>query len=218
MSDQSNLPTLRQYGKIKEVTIKKGINVDTHNRQFEYYYISFVEIVEKEEEQRILFKKKKVIVSEEVKQIVPFSFKSLEDAKDFAQYLPGMSLTGFRFYKNFNEAKIKFNISYETYKILIENIDTPIYIKFIKNTEHPRVYLKRQNGEMTQYYGNDLDVSYTPSGKFLQYNDIIVDYFFTDVAWDTANKCIIPNMEYKTISDIKNFENENTHKFVLIEQ
>jgi hypothetical protein len=146
MSDQSNLPALRQYGKIKEVTIKKGINVDTHKRQFEYYYISFVEIVEKEEEQRILFKKKKVIVSEEVKRIVPFSFKSLEDAKDFAQYLPGMSLKGFRFYKDFNN--VKFNISYETYKILIENIDTPIYIKFTKVTEHPRIYSKRKNGEM----------------------------------------------------------------------
>ena len=216
MSDQSNLPVLRQYGKIKEVTIKKGINIDTHKKQFEYYYISFVEIVEKEEEQRILFKKKKVIVSEEVKQIVPFSFKSLEDAKDFAQYLPGMSLKGFRFYKDFNN--VKFNISYETYKILIENIDTPIYIKFTKVTEHPRIYSKRKNGEITQYYGNDLDISYEPSGKFLQYNDIIVDYFFTDVAWDTDNKCIIPNMEYKTISDIKNFENENTHKFVLIAQ
>lgn len=216
MSDQTNLPALRKYGKIKEVTIKKGINVDTHKKQFEYYYISFVEIVEKEEEQRILFKKKKVIVSEEVKRIVPFSFKSLDDAKDFAQYLPGMSLKGFRFYKDFNE--VIFNISYETYKIQVENIDTPIYIKFTKGTEHPRIYSKRKNGEITQYYGNDLDVSYAPSGEFLQYNEIIVDYFFTDVAWDTDNKCIIPNMEHKTISDIKNFENENTHKFVLIEQ
>ena len=215
MSDQSNLPSLKKYGKIKEVTIKKGINVDTHKNQFEYYYISFVEIVEKEEEQQILFRKKKVIVPEEVKRIVPFSFKSLDDAKDFAQYLPGMSLKGFRFSKDFNE--VKFNISYETYKILIENIDTPIYIKFIKDTEHPRVYSKRKNGEITQYYGNDLDVNREPSGEFYQYNEIIVDYFFTDVAWDTDNKCIIPNME-NSISEIKNFENENTHKFVLIEQ
>ena len=215
MSDQSNLPSLKKYGKIKEVTIKKGINVDTNKNQFEYYYISFVEIVEKEEEQQILFRKKKVIVPEEVKRIVPFSFKSLDDAKDFAQYLPGMSLKGFRFSKDFNE--VKFNISYETYKILIENIDTPIYIKFIKDTEHPRVYSKRKNGEITQYYGNDLDVNREPSGEFYQYNEIIVDYFFTDVAWDTDNKCIIPNME-NSISEIKNFENENTHKFVLIEQ
>ena len=215
MSDQSNLPTLRKYGKIKEVTIKKGINIDTNKNQFEYYYISFVEIVEKEKEQQILFRKKKVIVPEEVKRIVPFSFKSLEDAKDFAQYLPGMSLKGFRFSKDCNESK--FNISYETYKILIENIDTPIYIKFIKDTEHPRVYSKRKNGEITQYYGNDLDINHEPSGEFYQYNEIIVDYFFTDVAWDTEYKCIIPNME-KSISEIKNFENENTHKFVLIEQ
>lgn len=215
MSDQSNLPTLRKYSKIKEVTIKKGINVDTHKNQFEYYYISFIEIVEKEKEQQFLFKKKKIIVPEEVKRIVPFSFKSLEDAKDFAQYLPGMSLKGFRFSKDFNE--VKFNISYETYKILIENIDTPIYIKFIKDTEHPRVYSKRKNGEITQYYGNDLDINHEPSGEFYQYNEIIVDYFFTDVAWDIDNKCIIPNME-NSISEIKNFENENTHKFILIEQ
>ena len=128
MSNQSNLPELRKYGKIKEVIIKKGINVDIHKNQFEYYYISFIEIIEKEQEQKGLFKTKKVIVPEEVKRIVPFSFKSLEDAKDFAQYLPGMSLKGFRFSKNFND--VNFNIAYETYKILIENIDTPIYIKF----------------------------------------------------------------------------------------
>ena len=216
MSDQSNLPELRKYGKIKEVIIKKGINVDIHKNQFEYYYISFIEIIEKEQEQKGLFKTKKVIVPEEVKRTVPFSFKSLEDAKDFAQYLPGMSLKGFRFSKNFND--VNFNIAYETYKILIENIDTPIYIKFIKDTEHSRVYSKKQNGvPPTRYYGNDLDINLT-SGEFYQYNELIVDYFFTDVAWDTKNKCISPNTEYKTISDIKNFENENTHKFVLIEQ
>ena len=215
MSDQSNLPALRKYGKIKEVIIKKGIIVDTHKNQFEYYYISFIEIIEKEQEQRGLFKNKKVIVPDEVKRIVPFSFKSLDDAKDFAQYLPGMSLIGFRFSKDFNE--VKFNISYETYKILIENIDTSIYIKFIKDTEHQRIYSKREKGEITQYYGNDLDINREPSGEFYQYNEIIVDYFFTDVAWDTDYKCIIPNME-KSISEIKNFENENTHKFVLVEQ
>lgn len=216
MSDQSNLPASRKYGKIKEVTIKKGINVDAHKNQFEYYYISFVEIVEKEEEVKTWFGTKKVIVPEEVKRIVPFSFKSLEDAKDFAQYLPGMSLKGFRFSKDCNDNK--FNISYETYKILIENIDTPIYIKFIKDTEHQRVYSKRKNGEITQYYGNDLDINYNPSGEFFEYNEIIVDYFFTDINYDTESKYIIPNMEYKTISDIKNFETKNTHKFVLVAQ
>lgn len=216
MADQSNLPTLRKYGKIKEVTIKKNIVADIHKNKFEYYYISFVEIVEKEEEQRILFKKKKVIISKEVKRIVPFSFKSLEDAKDFAQYLPEMSLKGFRFSKDFNE--VNFNISYETYKIQVESIEPAIYIKFVKNTEHPRVYPKRKNGQITQYYGNDLDISSEPSGEFYQYNEIVVDYFFTDISYDDLHKCIIPNMEYKTISEIKNFENENTHKFVLVEQ
>ena len=214
MASQSNLPALRKYGKIKEVTIKKGINIDTHKNQFEYYYISFVEIVEKEEEHRILFKKKKVIVQEEVKRIVPFSFKSLDDAKDFAQYLPGMSLKGFRFSRDF--AEVNFNISYETYAIQVKSIEQPIYIKFVKETDHPRVYTN--NGEITRYYGNDLDINYVPSGEFFQYNELIVDYFFTDITYDDGYKCIIPNMEYKTISDIKNFENENTHKFVLVEQ
>ncbi len=216
MTSQSNLPALRKYGKIKEVIIKKGINVDTHKNQFEYYYISFVELIEKEQEQRKLFKKKKVIVTEEVKRIVPFSFKSLEDAKDFAQYLPGMSLKGFRFSRDFTE--VNFTISYETYKIQVESIEQPVYIKFVKDTEHQRIYLKRKNGEITQYYGNDLDVNRDPSGEFFQYNEIIVDYFFTDITYDSGNKCIIPNMEYKTMSDIKNFENENTHKFILVEQ
>ena len=215
MSDQSNLPELRKYGKIKEVIIKKGINVDIHKNQFEYYYISFIEIIEKEQEQKSLFKTKKVIVPEEVKRTVPFSFKSLEVAKDFAQYLPGIVIKGYRFSRDFTESK--FNISYETYKIQVETIEPSIYIKFTKDTEHPRVYTKRKDEILTRHYGNDLDLNRT-SGEFYQYNELIVDYFFTDVAWDTKNKCISPNKEYKTISDIKNFENENTHKFVLIEQ
>ena len=215
MSDQSNLPEFRKYGKIKEVIIKKGINVDIHKNQFEYYYISLVEIIEKEQEQRYLFKTKKVIVTEEVKRTDPFSFKSLEDAKDFAQYLPGIAIRGYRLARDFSEAY--FNISYETYKIQVETIEPSIYIKFTKDTEHPRVYTKRKDEILSRHYGNDLDLNRT-SGEFYQYNELIVDYFFTDVAWDTKNKCISPNIEYKTISDIKNFENENTHKFVLIEQ
>ena len=216
MSDQSNLPELRKYGKIKEVIIKKGINVDIHKNQFEYYYISFIEIIEKEQEQKGLFKTKKVIVPEEVKRTVPFSFKSLEDAKDFAQYLPGIAIKGYRFSRDFTESK--FNISYETYKIQVETVEPNIYIKFTKDTEHPRVYTRRKDGiPPTRYYGNDLDINRT-SGEFYQYNELIVDYFFTDIAWDINYKCISPNTEYKTISDIKNFENENTHKFILIEQ
>ena len=216
MSDQSNLPELRKYGKIKEVIIKKGINVDIHKNQFEYYYISFIEIIEKEQEQKGLFKTKKVIVPEEVKRTVPFSFKSLEDAKDFAQYLPGIAIRGYRFARDFTE--LKFNISYETYKIQVETVEPNIYIKFTKDTEHPRVYTRRKDGiPPTRYYGNDLDINLT-SGEFYQYNELIVDYFFTDIAWDINYKCISPNTEYKTISDIKNFENENTHKFILIEQ
>ena len=110
MSDQSNLPELRKYGKIKEVIIKKGINVDIHKNQFEYYYISFIEIIEKEQEQKGLFKTKKVIVPEEVKRTVPFSFKSLEVAKDFAQYLPGIVIKGYRFSRDliFHMKPIKF--------------------------------------------------------------------------------------------------------------
>ena len=217
MSDQSNLPELRKYGKIKEVIIKKGINVDIHKNQFEYYYISFVEIVEKEQEQKSLFKTKKVIVSEEVKRTVPFSFKSLEDAKDFAQYLPGIVIKGYRFSRDFTESK--FNISYETYKIQVETVEPSIYIKFTKDTEHPQVYTKRKDGiPPTRYYGNDLDINRDPSGEFYQHNEIIVDYFFTNVLWDPGYKCIIPNMQYETISEIKNFETENTHKFVLVEQ
>ena len=187
MSDQSNLPELRKYGKIKEVIIKKGINVDIHKNQFEYYYISFIEIIEKEQEQKGLFKTKKVIVPEEVKRTVPFSFKSLEVAKDFAQYLPGIVIKGYRFSRDFTESK--FNISYETYKIKVETVEPNIYIKFTKDTEHPRVYTKRKDEILTRHYGNDLDLNRT-SGEFYQYNELIVDYFFTDVAWDTKNKCI----------------------------
>ena len=150
-----------------------------------------------------------------MKRTVPFSFKSLEVAKDFAQYLPGIAIKGYRFSRDFTESK--FNISYETYKIQVETVEPNIYIKFTKDTEHPRVYTKRKDEILTRHYGNDLDLNRT-SGEFYQYNELIVDYFFTDIAWDINYKCISPNTEYKTISDIKNFENENTHKFVLIEQ
>ena len=139
MSDQSNLPELRKYGKIKEVIIKKGINVDIHKNQFEYYQISFIEIIEKELEQKGLFKTKKVIVPEEVKRTVPFSFKSLEDAKDFAQYLPNMSITGRRLFETFDErSHEKCDILYETYQITTESINSNIYIKFTENCEHKR--------------------------------------------------------------------------------
>ena len=74
MSDQSNLPELRKYGKIKEVIIKKGINVDIHKNQFEYYYISFIEIIEKEQEQKGLFKTKKVIIGVEAVSFLSFIF------------------------------------------------------------------------------------------------------------------------------------------------
>lgn len=216
MSDQSNLPEFRKYGNIKDITIKKNIYINDNKVKYEYYYISFTELVEKEKEIKGFLKNKIITITEEVKQIIPFSFKTLGDAKDFAQYLPGMSLKGFRFFKTFTEYAI--NISYETYKIQVESIEPVIYIKFIKDTEHPRVYERQQHDGITKYYENDLDINREPSGEFYQYNELIVDYFFTDASYDTVSKHIIPNAKYKNISEIKNFENENTHKFILIEQ
>ena len=217
MSDQSNLPALKKYGKIKEVTIKKDINVDEYKNQHEYYYISFIETIEKTEEVKGWIRNKTIITTSDVKRIVPFSFKSIEAAKDFAQYLPGMVIKGFRFSRDF--ANMNFNISYETYKILIDGIDTVIYIKLVKNTEHSQICSGKKNAKFKFYYENDLDInSPDTTGEFYRYNELIIDYFFTDISYDTKFKCIIPNMQYETISDIKNFENENTHKFVLVEQ
>lgn len=216
MNDQSNLPEFRKYGKIKDITIKKNIYINANKVKYEYYYISFTELVEKEKEIKGFLKNKVITITEELKQIIPFSFKSLEDAKDFAQYLPNMTLKGFRFFKTFTEYAI--NISYETYKIQIENIDLDIYVKFIKDTEHSRTYERQSHGGITKFYENDLDINREPSGKFYQYNELIVDYFFTDASYDTISKHIIPNTKYKNISEIKNFETENTHKFILIEQ
>ena len=216
MDNQTNLPALRKYSKIKEVTIKKDINVDEYKNQHEYYYISFIETIEKTEEVKGLIRNKTIITTSDVKRIVPFSFKSIEVAKDFAQYLPGMFIRGFRLSRDF--INMEFNISYETYKILIDGVDASIYIKLVKNTEHPQVF-SRKNSKFKIYYENDLDInSPDATGEFYQYNELTVDYFFTDIGYDTKSKCIIPNMQYETISDIKNFENENTHKFVLIEQ
>lgn len=214
MSNQTNLPKFRKYGKIKDVTIKKNIYINANKVKYEYYYISFTELVEKEKEIKSFLKNKIITITEEVKQIIPFSFKTLEDAKDFAQYLPNMALKGFRFFKTFTD----YAISYETYKIQIENIDLDIYVKFIKDTEHSRTYERCKDDKITKFYENDLDIYREPSGEFYQYNELIADYFFTDASYDIVSKHIIPNTKYKNISEIKNFETENTHKFVLIEQ
>ena len=212
--------------KIKDVTIRKfpGISLFGSDpfgnacKRVEYYYISFTEIVEHEETvERFLIPNKTIIVENENKHIVPFSFKTYEAAKDFAQYLPGMRISGYRFSRDFPEAKK--NISYETFQIKINSINAPIYVIFTEETTHPRTYQrKRGESDLTQYYGNDLDKNREPSGDFWEYNKLVVDYFFTDIEYNFGITKIMTNTQYNSISEVQEYENENTHKFVLIEK
>lgn len=221
MSDQSNLPKKVIFGEqIDEITIRKfpGIVISGNNSYVELYYISFIEIQQIEKETTaFLFFKKKEIVKNKVKHIVPFSFKSLDVAKDFAQYLPNMSIAGRRLFETFDDrGHEKCDILYETYEIKAESINSNIYVKFTEDCEHKRK-INKSKDDLAQYYVNDLDKHREPSGEFFEYNKLIVDSFFTEFAFHENLKTIITNTSYKCLSDIKTFEDNNTHKFHLVE-
>ena len=218
MSNQTNLPEKVIFtGEIDEVTIRKfpGIVISGNNTYVDLYYISFTEIKRKEiEVQAFLFFKKKEIIENRIKHIIPFSFKTFEEAKDFAQYLPNMSIIGCRLYESFENSKK--DILYETYKINVDSINTNIYVKFTDDTEHKR-NLHKTKEDFAQYYINDLDKHRNPSGEFFEYNKLVVNGFFTKVAFHEDLITMITNGNYKTISDIKEFEENNTHMFHLVE-
>ena len=221
MSNQTNLPEKVVFGsQIDEIMIRKfpGIVISGNNPYVELYYISFTETQKIEKETTsFLFFKKKEIVENKIKHIIPLSFKSFDVAKDFAQYLPNMSITGRRLFETFDErSHEKCDILYETYQITTESINSNIYIKFTENCEHKRK-INSSKDDLTQYYINDLDKYREPSGEFFEYNKLIVDSFFTEFAFHENSKTMITNTSYKCLSDIKEFEDNNTHKFRLVE-
>ena len=82
-----NLPPDRKYENlIKDVTIHKSKWHDGSDA----YIIQFTGLEEQIERKQFLFFKPKISYLEH-KHTVPFAFKSLEIAKDFAEYLPNMS-------------------------------------------------------------------------------------------------------------------------------
>ena len=221
MLNQTNLPEKVVFGsQIDEVTIRKfpGIIISGNSTYVNLYYITFTEIKEKEiEVPTFIFFKKKKIVENRIKHIIPFSFKSLDDAKDFAQYLPNMTIVGRRLFETFNErGHEKCDVLYETYQIKVESINSNIYVNFTEDSRHKRK-INRTKDDLAQYYINDLDKYSEPSGEFFEYNKLVVDGFFTEIAFDEEQKTMIINANYKHISDLKEFEESNTYKFRLVE-
>ena len=111
------------------------------------------------------------------------------------------------------------DLIYETFCISIRNIDKCLGIKFIKDSEHPS-YLKQEK----DFYINDLDKLYHDGskGNFYHADEVTADKFFTKISFtedlSNYNKSYINLLdEYETISEYTNMINENTHKFILME-
>lgn len=219
MKKQDNLPELVQYRtQIKVIQICRFLTKITGKSEYAYY-IKFIE----EHEEIIPYKHLKIfnktkVIKKEIERIIPFSFKSFEIAKDFAQCIPNMKISGIRFHFNTTYPQ-KNNVAYETFKICVNGIDAPIYIKF-KN-EH-QTYDKRSENHI--YYINDLDKKYINGefGNFYKYDELIVDYFFQRCAVNVNEKILCESTmhvdeQFETITDIKNNDLESIHKFILIE-
>lgn len=226
MPNGGNLPKLIKYNnKIKDVTISKFAGVDA-GKFGDCYFIKFTEIEEKESEQRkFLWIKKKVVDYSEVERIVPFTFRSLDIAKDFAQFLPNMCISGERLYATWQESRQM--TLYETYQLNIESIDVNVFVKFIDGCEHhTRCNRKKKSdeGEYNEFYINDLDKKFFngEQGNWYSYEELIVEGFFTSYKMTYDRYClenskIVPSKLFETLGDIKQIESENTHKFVLME-
>ena len=222
MPNGGNLPKLIQYGNnIKDVTITKFAGNDA-GEFGDCYFVKFTEINETEEEQKIFLGfKRKVKITTERERILPFTFKSYEIAKDFAQYLPGMSIEGERLFERFKNNKM---LLYETYQLEINGISVIIYLKFIPKCEHYNTQLRKrkEEEEYNEYYINDLDKRFfnDSRGNWYKAEELIVDGFFTtfNMKINSDNsKTIMPKVLFEKISVIKQIETDNTHKFMLVE-
>lgn len=230
MPNGSNLPQLIKYGnKIKEVTIREISDFGKSDFSGSVYFIKFVEIQEKVvEKPKLIFFKKQVTVPNEVTRIVPFSFKTFEAAKDFAQYLPGMKISGERLYAPFEGRKCR--ILYETYEIRIEAVEDPIFIKFTPMSEHPNFIKRNREDPISEYYINDIDKKYQNGnqGNWYAYDELVVDHFFTHIMFKykedetVTNRMdpssVITDKQYETLSNIKEHENNTVHKYILMEE
>lgn len=179
MANNRNLPEAIQYeSKIKEIIISplyfNNINGDENYCR---YFIKFIEVKEKEDIiTKFLFFKKHIKVITEEQKIVPFSFKTLKCAEDFAKYLPNMKICGDRLFCKFE----KFNkqLIYETYKIYIDELIEPVFIKFTKECEKSNII--EQTNNVIDFYINDLDKKFMNGiqGNFYDFRELVVDYFF----------------------------------------
>lgn len=229
MQNGGNLPKLVKYSdNIKDITISKFAGVDI-GEFGDCYYINFTEIIKKEVEKKgFLGIKKKVIIENNVRHMLPFTFKSLDIAKDFAQYIPGLSIEGERLYINKNH-NIKIQILYETYKLFVPGVNITIYLKFIPICDHQNIRNgSKRDKTLKEFYINDLDKLYFngDSGNWYSSEELVVDGFFTtynfESYYDAANVIekyeLKPKILFDKLSDIKNIEVENMHKFVLVEE
>lgn len=228
MQNGNNLPKLIKYSNnIKDVTITKFPGIDT-SKFGDCYFVEFTELIDKEEEQKNFFGfKKKIKTQIEQHRTLPFTFKSLDVAKDFAQYIPNLKLEGQRLYKIFNKKRKSGKnliLYYETYQLAPIQSDFIIYLKFTYPCEHRKAYNKRDNN-CYPFYINDLDKIFYggEQGNWYCDEELIVDGFFTkyEFARNDSNVTkseIIPDMLFEKIGDIIKIENENTHKFILVEE
>lgn len=222
MHNGGNLPELVKYeNNIKDITITKFAGADA-GEFGDCYFVKFTEIIETEEEQRgFLWLKKKVKNVVERERMLPFTFKNYEMAKDFVQYLPGMVIEGERLFKKFKNTKM---VLYETYQLIINGISVIIYLKFVPSCEHYTTQIRKPKGqeERDEYYINDLDKKFfnDSQGNWYRHEELIVDGFFTTFDMkilSDGSKHIIPKTLFSNISDIKQIETNNTHKFALVE-
>ena len=222
MPNGGNLPELIKYGdNIKDVTITKFAGNDA-GEFGDCYFVKFIEIHEVEEQQqKFLWVKKKVKIIKEQECIVPFTFKNYEIAKDFAQYLPGMMIMGERLFERFKNNKM---LLYETYQLEINGISVIVYLKFVPKCEHFTVQLRKHKDqeEYNEYYINDLDKRFfnDSQGNWYRAEELIVEGFFTAFNMELSSNNsmhIKPNTLFEKISDIKQIETDNTHKFMLVE-
>ena len=220
-----NLPALIKYNKIKDVTIYKLPGSMKSGSFNSAYGIKFTEIIEEKVVKRGIFRNKTEIKTNEIARVVPFSFKTLEIAKDFAQYLPEMSIWGDRLYENSGDTvHVKSQVMYETYIIKAKDINANIGVKFLDECLHPtqQTIKKKETSDGSawhEYYINDLDKKNFDGsqGRWYDHTELVVDYFFTTYEFNFDLKQFIPRDKFETLGERQAFENENTHKFILVE-
>lgn len=206
----NNLPNSIKYGSsIADITISKKVGCSPGTYR---YVIKFIELKKKTVEKKrfgifTYFDE----VEEKITHTIPFSFNTLELAEDFAKHIPGMEIYGQRLY----DYSSKGAIMYETYGISVKGLDTNIYVKFTKNSEH-------HNRVKKEIYLNDLDRLYfdKKQGNWYNEDELIAERFFTKYTfkYNYENSSIIIYDESISLGELFENEKSDTHKYILTEE